>query len=619
MTSSEAAAMHGLLTPKTPWPRSFWSLVVTQFQSIFSDSALKSLVLFLLIGAGLPPADRKHFEFLILALFSLPIILFSMTGGYLADRYSKRTVTVGVKVFEILVMSFALTGLAIGSLTMQLAAIFLMGVHSAVFAPTKYGLLPELLPEKQLSAGNGIFQMGTFLAAILGTVAGAVSSGIPRNRLVWPGAILVGLAVFGLVTSLGIRRVPPADLTRKFRANFLSDLFLHIGWIREDRVLSLAVVGNTYFWFLVAMFQPLIFDYGVDVLRKGESQVAALLALTSLGVGLGSLAAGHLSGNKIEYGLIPLGALGMSVLGAVLGIPGLSFASVAGNLAVLGFFSAFFIVPINALIQRRPKEEQKGGVIAAAGLLSFVGVFLASGAYFLLTARLHLSAPACFLLTSIITVAGTGYAVYLLPDALLRLLLWLATHSVYQIRVVGRDNIPEKGGALFVSNHLSLVDQFLLIASTDRFIRFLMLQSIYEHPVVKPFARVMRAIPISSELRPRDMIHSLRRAREAIEAGEVVCIFAEGQMTRIGQLLPFRRGFERIISDVEAPIIPVNLAGVWGSIFSFAKGRFLWKLPRRIPYRVTVSFGAPMPSSATHTEVRQSVQELGAAAYRHHR
>src|ERR1700693_38489 len=280
MPNPAAAALHDEL-PKSriPRQRSFWSLVVTQFQGAFSDNALKNLVLFLLIGAGLPQAGRKHLEFLVLALFSMPIILFSMTGGYLADRYSKRAVTVGVKVFEILVMSFALAGLALGSLPMQLAAVFLMGVHSAVFGPTKYGLLPELLPEKQLSSGNGIFQMGTFLAVILGTLAGAVLSGIPRSRQLWSGVILVGLAVSGLFTSMGIRRVAPAAPTREVRVNFLSDLFLQVRRIRQDRVLSLAVVGSIYFWFLVALLQPLIFYYGVDVLKKGESQVAGLLAL----------------------------------------------------------------------------------------------------------------------------------------------------------------------------------------------------------------------------------------------------------------------------------------------------------------------------------------------------
>src|SRR5262245_37160473 len=206
-----------------------------------------------------------------------------------------------------------------------------------------------------------------------------------------------------------------------------------------------------------------------------------------------------------------------------------------------------------------------------------------------------------------------------LPDALLRCVLWLLTRTVYRVRVLGRDNIPEKGGALFVCNHVSFVDSLLLIASTDRRVRFMMFSGIYELPYVKPFARILGAIPISSEQRPREMLKSLQTASEAIRAGEVVCIFAEGQITRIGQLLPFRRELERIMEGVEAPIVPVALDGVWGSIFSFDKRRFVWKWPRRIPYPMTVSFGPPMPPRATASEVRQAVQELLASAWSYRR
>jgi acyl-[acyl-carrier-protein]-phospholipid O-acyltransferase/long-chain-fatty-acid--[acyl-carrier-protein] ligase len=215
------------------------------------------------------------------------------------------------------------------------------------------------------------------------------------------------------------------------------------------------------------------------------------------------------------------------------------------------------------------------------------------------------------------TLAGAAYAVWLMPDSLLRLMLWVITHSVYRLRVEGRENIPERGGALFVSNHLGLADALLLQASVDRPVRFLMFKGMYDRPWIRPFARIMGVIPISSLLRPREMVRSLQNASEAIRKGEVVCIFAEGQITRIGQMLPFRRGFERIMKDVDAPIIPVCLDGVWGSIFSFEKGRFLWKWPRRIPYPVTICYGRPMYASAGHVEVRQAVQELGTAAWRH--
>jgi len=269
------------------------------------------------------------------------------------------------------------------------------------------------------------------------------------------------------------------------------------------------------------------------------------------------------------------------------------------------------------LIQHRPPPDRKGAIIAASNLLSFVGIALQPLAQYAMIFLGHPNPARVFLITAILTLAATVYIIVLLPDSLLRLLIWMATHTVYRIRVEGRDNIPETGGALFVSNHMSLVDALLLIGSTDRTIRFLMYKGIYDHPVIKPFAKMLGVIPISSELHPREMLHSLRTATATIKNGEVVCIFAEGEITRIGQMLPFRRGMERIMKNVDAPIIPVNLDGVWGSIFSFERGRFLWKFPRLIPYPVTVSFGKPMPATAQPFEVREAVQELQSEAYRH--
>jgi len=600
------------------WRRGFWSLIVTQFQGAFSDNVLKWFIISLLVAAGLDEARRDHLAILVVPeLFAVPFILFSMAGGFLADRFSKRSVTIGTKALEILVALVAFAGFALHNLSVQFAAVFLISTQAALFGPSKYGLLPELLPEKELSWGNGILELGTFLAAITGTIAGSVLAQHLRARELWAGVILAALAILGLLTSLGITRVPQADPRKQFPVNPLGDLWGKLKEIRQDRVLTLAVLGNTYFWFLASLLLLNIFFYGADVLRVNETQTGLLVAILGLGIGVGSFVAGYLSGGKIEYGLIPLGAIGITAFAFTLSRPGLSFASVMSQLAGLGFFGGFFAVPVNALIQHRPEADRKGGVIAAANLLSFIGMALQPPAQYWMKSVGHLDPRRVFLVCGAITVFATLYAVYLLPDALLRLLLWLLTHSIYRIKVEGRDNIPERGGALFVSNHMSFVDALLLIASTDRPVRFIMFKDIYEHPLVHPFARILRAIPISSQLRPRAMIRSLREASEAIQSGEVVCIFAEGQITRIGQLLPFRRGFERVMKDVEAPIIPVNLDGVWGSIFSFERGRFLWKLPRRIPYPVTVSFGRPMPASSTPFEVRQAVQDLHTQAYRY--
>lgn len=598
-----------------PWEFGFWSLIVTQFQGAFSDNALKNLVILIIIGMGLPPEKRDLLVPLTAALFSIPFIFFSMTGGYFADRFSKRSTTLGVKIFEIAVMLIAAAGLGLRVLPLQFTAIFLMGVHSAIFGPSKYGLLPELLPEKRLSWGNGVIELGTFLAIILGTVCGAVLAGQFHARQAYSGLILIGLAIFGLISAFGITKVPAANPAKRYRWNGLAELRLQMQTIRADRVLFLAVLGNTYFWFLGQLLTFNVVVYGSDVLHLSELQIGELQAAIAIGIGLGSLAAGYLSGNKIEYGLIPLGSIGLTAFAILLYRPNLSLIAVGINLSLLGFFSGFFVVPINALIQHRPPKESKGGVLAAANLLSFVGVFLAAGVYYGMRGIGHFHPQFIFLISALVTAGATIYVLFLLPDMLLRFLLWLFTHSVYRIKVQGRDNIPDKGGALFVCNHLSFVDGLLLIASTDRFVRFIMYKGIYDMPVVKPFVKIMKAIPISSQLRPREMLRSLQEASDAINNGEVVCIFAEGQITRIGQLLPFRRGLTRIMRDVTAPIIPVCLDGVWGSIFSYEKGRFFWKVPHRLAQPVTISYGKPMPSDSAPFDVRQAVQELNASSW----
>ena len=599
--------------------RGFWCLFVTQFQNAFSDNVLKFLVTFLIVGLGLSERERDTLVPVVGMLFALPFILFSMAGGFVADRFSKRSVAATIKCVEIGIMSLATLGLWHTSIPILLACVFLMSTHSAFFGPSKYGLLPELLPEKQLSWGNGVIGLGTFGAIIAGTVAaGKLSDLFGKNQL-GSGLILIALAAFGLTMSLGISRIPAADPQKKFRANFVTDFFAQLAQVRRDRVLFLGVLGSAYIYFLGALLQPTIIFYGKDILHLTDTQSGLLQAALAIGIGVGSLAAGYLSGKKIEYGLIPLGMVGLTVFGALLSRPGLRFGDVAWNLGLLGFFGGFYNVPVMAIVQHRPDAGKKGGVIATSALLSFIGIFIASGIYYVLAVGLHLKPQQVFLVGSAFSLAGCIYVVRMMPDSLLRLVLWMLTRTVYRVRVDGRDNIPGKGGALFVCNHVSFVDALLLIAATDRHVRFMMYKGTYELPYVRPFARALGIIPISSEQRPRDMIKSLQTASDAIRDGHVVCIFAEGQITRTGQLLPFRRGLERIMKGVDAPIVPVALDGVWGSIFSFESKRFVWKLPHRLPYPVTVSFGVPAPGNTSALEVRQAVQELQASAWHHRR
>ncbi len=600
--------------------KGFWALILTQFQGAFSDNVVKNLVIFIaLFGTSLTAVEKNHFGESIGALFALPFILFSMAGGFLADRFSKRSVMLGVKGFELLIMALFLAGLWRMDKNLLLACVFLMGTHSALFGPSKYGSLPELLPERRLSWGNGLLELGTFMAIILGTVAAALLAHRFRGEPWICGLLLIALALFGLLTCCAITQVPAANPRKKFSGNFPAEVWRQLRAMRGDRPLWLAMIGNTYFNFLGALLLLNLFFYGADVLHLNEAQVGLLNVALALGIGLGSVSAGYLSGGKIEYGLVPLGAFGLSVFSALLAWPGAGVGISYVLLALLGFFGGFFIVPLAALLQHRPSPENRGEVQATANLLAFVGVFLASGAHWLLAQQCQLSPRHIFLVGGVMTLAGAAYVLFLLPDALLRFGLWLVTRTLYRIRVDGRDHIPAKGGALFVCNHVSWMDALLLLASTDRKVRFLMFKDIYERRWIRWAARIMGVIPVSSGQRPRELIQSLLTASEAIRSGEVVCIFAEGEITRISQLLPFRPGLERIMEGVDAPIIPISLDRVLGSPLSFKHGKFIRRLPAQIPHPVTVTFGAPLPATADAFTVRQAVQELQSSAWAHRR
>ncbi len=410
--SSSDPVTIGIAAPPGEKPRGlfgFWCLIATQFQGAFSDNVLKWLFSFLIIGIGLSKDDRDLISVLVIPLlFSVPFLLFSMTGGYLADRFSKRTVTIATKVMEMSIMGLALAGLVLGNFYVIGAALFLVSTQAALFGPSKYGLLPELVPEKELSWCNGVLELGTFIAVITGTLAGGMLAKWFYGKQEWSGVTLVALAGVGLLSSLGITRVPAAAPARKFRANTLGDLVAQIRYMRRDRVLWLAVLGNMYFWFLGSLLLLNIVLYSADILRADEAHTSYLLATLSLGIGAGSFAAGYLSGKKIEYGLLPLGSIGMTALSASLARPHLSYLSVAVQLGALGFFGGFYAVPINALIQHRPESDRKGGVIAAANLLSFVGIAAQPIVQYLMIQMGHPDPPRIFLYAAGLTLAATA-------------------------------------------------------------------------------------------------------------------------------------------------------------------------------------------------------------------
>ena len=397
------------------WRRGFWSLMATQFQNAFSDNALKNLVILLVMARQVPGPERNVNVALAGAMFAAPFILFSMFGGWLADRFSKQRVMATVKQAEIAIMLFAALALSLHSLPLELAAVFLMGCHSAIFGPSKYGILPEVLPHDRLSWGNGILELLTFLGIILGTVAGAffaeALAGVPGVA----GLILAGLAVLGWLCSRQVTPVPPAAPGRPLPLNPAAELWKQLAVMRQDRDLWRANWGNVGFFFVAALVQMNLLLHAKDVLGLAETKSGLLSAALALGIGLGSVAAGFASRGRIEYRLVPLGALGLALSTIPMGMAGVGVVGFSFALAALGFSAGFFIVPIAAVLQHRPSAESKGAVQGAANLLSFVGILAASGVQWVATEQWHLGTGqvfwvcgACALLTGAYSAISRG-------------------------------------------------------------------------------------------------------------------------------------------------------------------------------------------------------------------
>ena len=397
------------------WQRGFWSLMATQFQTAFSDNALKNLIILLVLGGAMPLEERNTYVALAGALFAVPFILFSMLGGWLADRFSKQHVMSSVKVAEIGIMLFAAAALAVGDIHLELAAVFLMGCHSAIFAPSKYGILPELLPHDRLSWGNGILELLTFLGIIFGIAASGLLAETFAGAQGLSGLILALLALVGWWLSRGITPVPAANPTCERRINPVTDLWARLMAMKQDRDLWRANWGNAGFFFVAALVQMNLMIYAQDVLHLSKSKNATLNLALALGIGFGSVAAGYASRGRIEYRLVPIGAVGLALCSIPMGIAGVSFTTFVLCLVCLGFAAGLFIVPIAAVLQHRPAPGDKGAVQGAANVLSFIGILAASAVQWLSFQSLHLTpgqvfwvCGACALLTGAYSAISRG-------------------------------------------------------------------------------------------------------------------------------------------------------------------------------------------------------------------
>jgi acyl-[acyl-carrier-protein]-phospholipid O-acyltransferase/long-chain-fatty-acid--[acyl-carrier-protein] ligase len=541
----------------------------------------------------------------------LPFLLFSGYSGHLSDRISKRSVMISVKVFEIGVMGLGLAVFFTESLNWMLLVLFLMAVHSTIFSPAKYGIVPEMLPDKDLSRANGLLEMTTFMAIVLGT---SLSSFLydfwtPAEL----GLAMIGVAVTGFLCSLGITRVRAEKTTEPFRWNPFGDVIIGTKHLLRDRPLWLTVMGISYFWMLGALFQLNLLLYASEVLHVDHQHMAWMITALAVGLGVGNLLAGKLSGDRVDLGLVPVGSFLTGLAAIALAASKSSYGWSVAALLTMGVVSGPFVVPLYSFLQHRSESNEKGRMMATNSFFNTLGLMIAFGATWAFHDRLGVSPVTLFLGSGIITLAGTVYIVSVLPDAFVSLLLRAAVHTLFRIRVQGGENVPAKGPALFVCNHVSFVDGIFVQAATDRKIRFMIWKPYYQHRLFRWFFERTQAIPVGNT-GPRDMLAAIAAAREELKQGNAVCIFAEGAITRTGHVQSFKRGLERIARGLDVAVVPVHLDRLWGSIFSFKGGKFFSKWPSKVPYPLTVSFGLPPgPESSAH-EVYQAILELGAEA-----
>ena len=614
---------------------SFQALLFTQLLTAVNDNIFRWLV----IGVGKDFVEPTQVAGVLTAgtiCFVAPYLLLAAPAGYLADRFSKRSVIVGCKVAEIMIMTIGLLAIWAESIFGLFSVVFLMGAQSALFSPAKLGSIPEMLRSKFISKANGLFGLTTVSATVIGMGIGNWLSDQTGYRgtdnLLLSASVLLGVAVIGTLVSLAIRQFPAADPSRRFPWNSFSQTIHSLKSLSANRPLMRVALGIVFFWSIGALAQLNIDQFAWEGGAVTETAKVPLLFALVCGVGLGSVLAGLLSGDHVELGILPLGALGIVICSALLFtvhgtiiLPSsswtLGFVVACVLLFGLGLGAGLFSVPLEAYLQHHSPQESRGSILAASNFMTNAGMLLASIVYFGLSMPRGpddlpwFNSRQVFLLASICTIPVLVYIVWLIPQASIRFLVWLASRTVYRVRVYGRENLPSRGGALLVPNHVSWVDGVLLLLTSSRPIRMIVYAGNFENRFLRWVADLWGAIMIGSK--PKMIARALRTAREALNEGELVCIFAEGAITRSGQLQSFKPGLMKILKGTNAPVVPVYLDGMWGSIFSFERGRFFWKWPRRWPYPMSIYFGESFTNPADVHRVRRSVESLGATAVRH--
>ena len=609
----------------------FAPFFATQFLGAFNDNVFRNGLVILITFQGVVVVGLNHSQLANVAagLFILPFFLFSATAGQLADKYEKSMLIRRVKMAEIALMAFACIALLTESYSLLLLVLFLMGCQSTMFGPVKYAYLPQHLADEELVGGNALVESGTYIAIILGLIAGGIAVGdeiaalLGVNKQAVLGAALVIIACMGYLTSRRVPQTPAADPGLKISWNAWRETWHIVQFAREERSVFLSILGISWFWFFGSAMTIQIPAYTLDVLNGSGSVATFLLGAFAVGVGIGSLLCERMSGHRIELGLVPFGSIGLSLFAIDLyfaqpSVPTTSVATIAEflarpeglrvwiDLAMIGAFGGFYSVPLYALIQKRSERSHLSRIIAANNIINSL-LMVGASVLSMVLLNAGLSIPELFLVIAVLNAVVAVYIYTLLPEFLLRFLAWIITNIVYRLRPQGLEHIPDEGPAIVVCNHVSYIDPVILAGVVKRQMRFVMWYKIFQMPLLNFIFRTMKAIPIAGAGENVDVMNDAFELVDAeLAAGNIVCIFPEGAITKDGEIARFRPGIEKIIARRPVPVVPVALGRLWGSWFSRGRGDGIQKLPGRLFARVPVTFGPPVPP----TEVTAARLEL---------
>jgi 1-acyl-sn-glycerol-3-phosphate acyltransferase len=600
----------------------FW----TQALAAFNDNAFRNALLMLVaFQMGLSDHTVSLYTNLAPALFIIPFFLFSATAGQLAEKFEKTRIIRWVKLFEIAAMAVAAVGFYTHHLALLLVVLFMMGMHSTVFGPIKYAILPQALESTELVGGNGLVEMGTQLAMLIGMIAGNALMLVAGMGPLLASGATIAVAVIGYVVS---RKIPPAPATApelKFNWNPFSETARVIDITRKDRAVWNAVLGISWFWFFGTVLIAQLPNYTRETLGGDGSVNTLVLTLFSIGSGIGALLCERMSGKRVEIGLVPLGAFGLTAFGvdlylarhgmaATRGLDWLAFLHGVGSwrialdLTLIGVFAGFYVVPLFAFVQSRAPREKLSRIIAGNNIMNALLIVLAAG-FGLGLGALGFDASQIFLAAALLNVLVAAYIFTLVPEFLMRFITWVLVNALYRVRVDGMQHLPEEGPALLVCNHVSFMDPLLLMANLRRPVRFVMYYKIFNTPLLRFVFRTAKAIPIAGYKEdPEVLQHAYDEIDTALAKGELVCIFPEGGLTDDGEIATFRSGVEKILQRRPVSVVPMALRGLWGSVWSRRDSMLhRARLPRRFRARVELVIDAavaPAQASAATLEAR---------------